>query len=267
MEHWTWIGEDNVVYTMNSGVVEKLESSDYAMVLNKSNMPDGSDIDTSNYYIVSKDLNHIYGPYSPREVPSFTMLQWVYNDRKDSPYFDSICLHYDIYTDYNFGIFYEKMDRGYVIHTTDGLQSSNRVYDSAKPISDSAMQVRRDGLMGVVNQYLDEVYLGEFEDCTDLIDGKGYIKKDGKWMYIQFEDVDSPIKAANYTTGTYVCDTDVPVCTSLLQTSENTEVMASGEIVEFIRIRAGLFDTVWGETSNHSMICIEDSQGVYLHKE
>lgn len=58
-------------------------------------------------------------------------------------------------------------------------------YTKVIPISNSFMRVDLDGKVGVVDTNGKLVLFGSFEDVLGIIDGKAFIKKDGKWFHIK----------------------------------------------------------------------------------
>ncbi len=193
------LGSDDQVYSVMAKQVETATPDGHSYLAPKSD-PYASEFDWSNYYIVASDLKTVYGPYDASETASFSATQ-VYNLDSSNPYKGSLSIP-DTLGNTNFGLFYEKTGKGYIIHSIDGLSSSEETYDYAQPISKNAMKVEKDGKMGVVDTSLNEVYMGDFQDCSELINNKGYVKVDGKWLYVEFDGLSSEEQAkADYTEG------------------------------------------------------------------
>ena len=47
------------------------------------------------------------------------------------------------------------------------------------------MRIEKDGYVGVIDENLNLVLFGDFEEVTHPIDNKAYVKIDGKWQCIE----------------------------------------------------------------------------------
>ncbi|MGN1275734.1 MAG: WG repeat-containing protein [Floccifex sp.] len=145
----------------------------------------------SEFYIITKDQK-LFGPYDELEVPTFSL--YCNQLRKTN--------HLSFYNDWIFfsnlngndplncnvfGLFYEKVDNKYRIWTSDGKKSSDLLFDSAIPISNTEMKVGINGKLGILDSNLNLVLLGDFEDITCPINNEAFVKINGKWEKISID--------------------------------------------------------------------------------
>lgn len=138
-------------------------------------------IDTDHYYIVTPELN-VFGPYDNSESAVFSMNENT-NQTQDIEKISGL------FNSYVKGMFYEKVEDGYVVWNKEGTDSYEEVVDYAMPISNNAMKVKIDGKLGIINEDLELVLLGDFDDVSNVMDGNAYVKIDDEWKLIQLDEV------------------------------------------------------------------------------
>ena len=85
------------------------------------------------------------------------------------------------------GLFVNSTENGYQVLDEKGNVVEEEYFDYAEFISYDAVKVTKEGQIGIVNRD-GLVYLGEFEDVSNCIDGNAYVKKDGIWQLIRIND-------------------------------------------------------------------------------
>ena len=134
-----------------------------------------------DWYIVTKDRKtmetKLFGPYKKKETNFFRTTEWDSDYRTLEIEFDT-CL-------YAHGMFYESKKDGYKIWNEDGTESFSELVDEVIPLSWNAMKIRKNGKLGVVDENLNLVLYGDFEDVSKPIDNRAYVKVNGVWKLIQ----------------------------------------------------------------------------------
>ena len=162
-------------------------STDRTILIYKNKSTNGFEEDKSQYYILPKATMKPVGPYTLEELPTFSFKSLYGSKPYEEAKENYLSVFVNIGNPYVLGLFYEKTEEGYKIWNEDGSQSYPELFDSAKPISNNAMQVTKDGKLGIIDKDLNLVLFGDFEDATLPIDGKAYVKIDGKWVQIQID--------------------------------------------------------------------------------
>ena len=163
---------------------EKLDTFNRSQTIyafDKSNKPSPEVADTfrdaKEYYIYVKESNTIYGPYSKNEVPSFSLQKF------GNGFFcftgigpnSTLC-----------GLFYEKTNTGkYIIHSKDDKYKSDIEFDKVEFLSNDSAKVYMGDEIGIVNNKCELVVKGKYEDISEPIAGRSYIKVNGKWILAQ----------------------------------------------------------------------------------
>lgn len=246
------------VYEEFTGKMKELESS---IFVNESDS--GSDFegaDMKHYSIVLPDLETVYGPYDSTELASFSAIVNA-SYTGNNPYKDILGTYYGN-NHYNYGIFYNKEGKRYRIYSADGQSKSDYLYTSATPLSDTAMKVERGGLMGVVDSSLKEVYMGKFEDVSEFIGGRGYVKIDGKWKFIQLKDVEFTVKGFPF--GQYTANDQLMLRDMAGHNGIFMGYLVPGEVYTIANIVCGEYNSVWGEldeVNSNLWVCMRDYEG------
>lgn len=132
-----------------------------------------------HYYIVTPE-KEIFGPYNASEKATFSI-------NENINYVKDIEVMSDLFDSYVKGLFYEKVDDGYKIWNKQGTSAYEEIVDYAEPISNNAMKIKKDGKLGVVNNKLELVLFGDFEDVTNVINQRAYVKQNGEWKLIEIK--------------------------------------------------------------------------------
>lgn len=136
-------------------------------------------VDMDHYYIVTPE-NKIFGPYDHSEFATFSM-------NRNTNQTQDVEVISDLFNSYVKGLFYEKTEDGYRIWNKDGTKCYEEIVDFAEPISNNAMKIKKDGKLGIINKNLELVLLGDFEDISNVIDNRAYVKMDGVWKLIELD--------------------------------------------------------------------------------
>ena len=134
------------------------------------------------YYIVNNNLN-LFGPYDESEICSFGIYGSFNNENVGN--IGEWNVYSGIYYYVIRGLFYEKIDNQYRIWNADGTKCTEELFDSVEAISENTMRIEKDGYVGVIDENLNLVLFGDFEEVTHPIDNKAYVKIDGKWQCIE----------------------------------------------------------------------------------
>ena len=139
---------------------------------------DAKDFETlnkdSHYYLFFRDKNKAYGPYYD-ESAYFKRDVLITEDKNVSDfYFPGINCIVN-------GLFYEKTDDGYVIHNHDDSKCTEQAFQSVQWLSIDSARVSDGKHCGIVNKDCDLVVWGDYEDISEPLDGKAFVKEDGSW--------------------------------------------------------------------------------------
>ena len=132
-----------------------------------------------DYYIYSQPVGQFFGPYSIEE-PAMYSIKATYVD-PDLGFFGNGC-------DMNLSrLFYEKVEGGYKIHNSETGKCLDTIFDKAEPLSDNSFYVEKGKEKGIVNEDCQLVLLGDYENVSEPLNGKAYVKVKGKWQLIQVD--------------------------------------------------------------------------------
>mgnify|MGYP004473471341 FL=1 len=134
--------------------------------------------ESKQYYIVLYDVDRVIGPYDEDEVATFRINGYSQDKEGKMSIYGMLYPIID-------GLIYEKVNDGYVIWDAKGSKHTDIVFNKAEVISNNTMKVEKDGRMGIVDENLNLVLFGDFEDVSRPIDGKAYVKIKGEWKQIQ----------------------------------------------------------------------------------
>ena len=138
------------------------------------------------YYIYVPETNEGFGPYKNEEVPNFDLEEKGLSEHKQVGDFQTINLGIVHSQPVVNGIFWAHEDGQYRIVSEYGEKSED-LYDEAKVISNDSILVKKGNQVGIVDENLKFVDLKDtsIEEMSKPIDGKCFIKKDGKWMLVE----------------------------------------------------------------------------------
>ena len=161
------------------GKIKKVDDFKY---LDKMRVPKADEIiqtaeqfdayDFKKWYIAN-DHKDVWGPFDESFTPCFDVSTWS----KDASTFEVVSLVH--------GMFCIPVKDGYKIYNPLGDACSDEVYEKAEPISWTAVKIEKDGKLGVIDENLDLVLYGEFEDVTRPIQNHAFVKIDGRWVLIE----------------------------------------------------------------------------------
>lgn len=140
------------------------------------------------FYIYSQKNQKPYGPFTADEIPAFSKL------KLNSDQFDIVRGLSD--QDSGFGRdlqffsepFWVRDEDGYTVFSNDESKSLSG-FSQAEIISPNAVGVFKNGLFHLLDENLNELYVGHFESGARGIDGLTPVKTDGTWKLVKFEKV------------------------------------------------------------------------------
>lgn len=128
------------------------------------------------YYLYNTSNDEIYGPYDHSEQAYFNV----------GSFGDDHAYYVNSYTRYLVASpFYTKEENGLRIWKNDKSKSYPELFDSARPISAQYMLVKKGNKTGILNNEMQLLVWGEFEDVLPPVNGNGLVKEDGIWKLIQ----------------------------------------------------------------------------------
>ena len=188
-------GTTSFIYTYDGKNVQIEKTSEYADLSEVDKTPKRTvAINASNYtmfeeyYIYVPEINEGFGPYKNEEVPNFDLEGKGLTEHKQVGDFQTINLGFIHAQPIVQGIFWVHEDGQYRIVSEHGEKSED-LYDEAKVISNDSILVKKGNQVGIVDENLEFIDLKDtsIEEMSKPIDGKCFIKKDGKWTLVEIK--------------------------------------------------------------------------------
>ena len=165
----------NQSYVIPSIDTSKMDSIEFETELMESD---------SNYYIFSS-TGELFGPYNKNESATLSVekLYYLFDDVNEyNTHIGSVGINPSVY-----GLYYAHEGNKYRIFNREGTDSYRELFDDARVLSNTAIQVMKDGQLGVVDSNLELTMIGDYEAVTEPIGNKVFVKKNGKWKIVSLK--------------------------------------------------------------------------------
>lgn len=171
---------------------EDLENKTYtipsAKLKDKGNI---ASIQWDKYYIYDKKKDKVYGPYSSKESASFSAKQISEHVKRiedpskllSESYISSIGYNYPVNS-----LFYEKDGKKYVIHSAKTDKTLKKTYKKAEPVTEKSMRIYDGKSWGMVDEDLKTYFDSRYEEVSEPIGNRIFVKKDGKWHLAKYNE-------------------------------------------------------------------------------
>lgn len=169
---------------------EDLENKAYTIHSAKLNEKGNIEsIQWDKYYIYDKTKDKVYGPYSGNESASFSANQIEEHVKRISDpskvlkesYISSIGYNYPVNS-----LFYEKEGKKYLIHSAQNDKTLKKTYKKAEPVTENSMRIYDGKTWGIVDENLNTYFDSRFEEVSQPIGNKIFVKKEGKWYLADY---------------------------------------------------------------------------------
>ena len=132
----------------------------------------------ADYYIYSKQNDMLYGPYDQDEYATYS-----YEQNKNPMLYFGLGPDY-----YRTGLFYEKVQNQYRIHSADDRKMSKDLFDEVTFLSSQSARVKANNKIGIVNKDAEVLYFDDCQDASEPIRNQTFIKKDNKWNLVRLKN-------------------------------------------------------------------------------
>lgn len=165
-----------VSYVIPSIDSSKMDSIDFELDLIESD---------SDYYILSS-TGELFGPYNKNESATLSA-EKLYYDIDDVDEYDAHIGSIVGRNPFVQGLYYAHEGDKYRIFNQEGINSYPELFDDALVLSDTAIQVTKNGQLGVVDSNFELIMIGDYEAVTEPIGNKVFVKKNGKWKIVSLK--------------------------------------------------------------------------------
>lgn len=165
----------NESYVIPSIDTSKMDSIEFEAELMESD---------SDYYILSSK-GELFGPYNRNESATLSVekLYYLLDDVNEyNMHIGSVGINPSVY-----GLYYAHEGNKYRIFNQEGTDSYPELFDDALVLSDTAIQVTKNGQLGVVDNNFELTMIGDYEAVTEPIGNKVFVKKNGKWKIVSLK--------------------------------------------------------------------------------